>query len=207
MTMPHQAKGPSLAFIGLGLIILVAGIGIFVALIVSGIQGLGKDMIEMAAPGEQKIELTKPGAYTIFHEYRNVTGNRVTGSGDLTGLTVTVKGPDGANIAVSPVTSNQTYNFSGRSGRGLFEFHIATPGTYTLTAGYDEGQEGSQAMLTVLHDFMGRLLITIFSSLGVLFGSILIFVIILVLTLIGRAKARQKAIANPEPFNPIGPQG
>jgi len=92
MTMPNQTKGPSLAFIGLGVIILIAGVVIFVALILTGITGLGKDLIQVAAPGEKKLELTKTGEYTIFHEYRSVVGNKVySGSSDISGLTVTVK--------------------------------------------------------------------------------------------------------------------
>lgn len=206
MSMPHQSKGPSLAFIGLAAIILVAGLGIFAALLVNGILDIGKELTQVVVPGEKKLTLTKPGQYTIFHEYRSVVGGKVYSSGaNLGDLTISLTGEDGKELPLTPSRTNSKYDLSGRSGWAVYEFQIAQPGTYTLAASYPEGMQGSETVLAVGHDFTGKLVITIFTCIGVLFGSIALAAVILVLTLIGRAKARNKAIASNVPFNPIGP--
>jgi hypothetical protein len=212
MSVTFEERGPSRAFYVLAGLIFVTGLGVFFFFLFSAIMGMGKELIPIVVPGSKDLELKKPGNYTIFHEYRSVIGNKVSAAMDLSELKVSVVSQaTGKEISLGPVMGNYTYKFSGRSGRGVFSFQIDQPGVYTLEAKYPEGRDGPETVLAVGHEFMEKLMVTIFGAIGVLFGSIALSVLILVFTLIKRQRARLKGRQGPgsspmSPYDPMQPR-
>jgi uncharacterized membrane protein len=190
-TSPREAgpgRGPYL----LAALIFVVGIASFVFFLLSRLNSLTDDLIQVVVPGEQDLALSEPGDYTIFHEYRSVIGDRIYSSGQtLSGLRVSlVFNETGEAIRLSPATSSSQYDLGGRSGAAVFEFQIDRPGSYRLSARYPQGVEGSEVVLTVGHGFMKKILLTVFPAIGIMFGTMALTAGIIVTTFLKRRKAR-----------------
>lgn len=183
-------------YITAGLIFLAGVIG-FAGFLFWSLAGMGENLIQVVVPGEQELHLKEPGAYTVFHEYRSAVGGRVYSGGEgVSGLECKLTSKKtGAAIPLSPSTSASRYDYGGRSGVSLLEFAIAEPGDYVLKAAYPEGQTGSQAVLAVDHGFIGKILLTVFGGFAILFGSIVVSLSIVVVTLIKRSKKPVPAAA------------
>jgi hypothetical protein len=184
---------PSRWYYVLAGLVFVTGMVLFAVFLVKSISGMGSKLQRMVAPGETELALSEPGTYTIFYEYRSVIGNTVYSTGGrISGLACAVVAkPGNTLITLVPSLTNTTYNFGGRSGRSLFEFRIASPGVYTLSARYPEGQKGPQVVLAVGKDFTAGIFVTILGALGLLFASIGIAVAITLVTLIKRIKKKK----------------
>jgi hypothetical protein len=176
-------------YITAGLIFLAGVIGFAVFLFLS-LAGMGKNLIQVVVPGEQEIHLSEPGAYTVFHEYRSSVGGRVySGPEGLPGLECTLTSKKtGAAVPLSPALSASRYDYGGRSGVSVLEFAIAEPGDYVFKASYPQGQTASQAVLAIDHGFIGRILLTVFGGFAILFGSLVVSLTIVVVTLVKRSR-------------------
>jgi len=201
MPMPGSApggEGPSRFFYVLAAMVFVFGVAGFVFFLVRSLLGMDEGFVRVVVPGTSEVELVEAGEYAIFHEYRSVIdGKTFSGGASLAGMQVSLTAKDtGEEIKLSPMTVNSTYNMSGRSAYGVFSANIDAPGLYEISAYYPEGVSGPDTVLSLSHGFVGDLLVTIFSSIAILGGSILAAILIVVTTLVLRAKAAQ-AVAAP----------
>ena len=148
--MSEQPIRPAGWWYGAAVLVLLAGIGVFVALVFGGVKGIGQNFTQIVVPGEQEVQLD-PGMYTIFHEYRSTVGGRVySNPAQIAGLQVQVKSKTtGGNIAVAPSSVQSNYNVGSREGKSLLEFRIDQPGTYILSGDYAGGATGPQTVLAV----------------------------------------------------------
>ena len=143
---------------------------------------MGAALAQIVVPGGADLELKEAGTYTIFHEYTSQIEGRVFTPMDISGLRVTVRSvADGKEVYLRQPSGRQTYNIGGRSGRSVLAFNIDTPGTYRLAGAYGDGRQQPQAVLAVSGNFVGGLLTTIATALGVAFGGIVVVVAIVVL--------------------------
>jgi hypothetical protein len=191
----HQ-PGPGRAFYALGIVILIAGIGFFVMFLFTGIVGLAGRTTRVVVPGEKELVLSEPGKYTVFHEYKSVIDGKVYASSpQLADLDITLRDQASEEkVKLSPTAVSSTYNIGGRSGYGVFDFRIDRPGTYLLSANYLEDRPGPETVLAVSHGFVTDLVKLIFASIGILFGTLAVSILIIVITLVKRRNAidRQK---------------
>jgi hypothetical protein len=187
--------GPSRAWYGLAIIIFLTGLSLFIMFLLKGILGMTGDMIQVVVPGSRVMELNEPGDYTIFHEYRSVVDGKVYASGaQLANMEIRViDRASGADLPLSPVMGSSNYSMGGRQGYGVFNFQVSSPGEYEIIAEYTRGHTGPQTVLAISGGFVEELVITILGSIGILFGTITVTVLIVVITAIKRSKARSQA--------------
>ncbi len=173
-------------------LILAMGIGLFVFFLIRSISGMGDDMVRLVVPGERTFRLEEPGSYTVFHEYRSVVDGKVYSSGaQLGSMNITLTGPSGENVPLGPLMSNQTYNMGSTSAYGVFSFSAGQAGEYHLSAFYQGGEEGPETVLAIDKGFVTDLLITIFSSIGILFLTVFVSVALIVLAVVRGRRPRR----------------
>ena len=183
---------PSRAWYVLAAVIVFGAIAGAAAIVLSGIGGVGTGLVQVIVPGGAELDLKEAGTYTIFHEHTSQVDGRVFTPVDISGMRVTVRSvADGKEIAVRPPSGRQTYNVGGRSGRSVLAFSIDTPGRYRLAGAYDDGRQQPQAVLAVSGTFVGELLTTIFMALGIAFTGIAAGIVIAIVVLVRRRRARR----------------
>lgn len=134
--------------------------------------------IRIVVPGTHEIELTEPGEYTIFYEYRSVIDSKVymTGEALPAELLVSIYHISGnIEVDLKQPSMDNTYNIGGRAGVSLLEFDIDEPGTYMVNARYAGIIEKPDIVLAI-----GQ-----FRLFGVIFGAIAIFFASLICTITG----------------------
>ncbi len=148
----------------------VVGAAAFVYFLLTGIGGLGDGLQQMLAPGKAEIALEKPGTYTIFHEHESVFEGRYYSSPRIvSGLSIGVVSSVGGEPAtVRAASTNATYTLAGRAGVSILEFEIAEPGRYRISAAYTDGRSTPKLVLAIGHDFVGKLMVTIFGGIGIM---------------------------------------
>ena len=173
----------------------VLGAAAFVYFLLTGIGGLGDGLQQMLAPGKAEIALEKPGTYTIFHEHESVFEGRYYSSpGVVSGLSIGVVSSVGGEPAtVRAASTNATYSLAGRAGVSILEFEIAEPGRYRISAAYADGRSAPKVVLAIGHDFTGKLMVTIFGGIGIMFASLGGAGAIIAITYIKRDRAMSAA--------------
>lgn len=102
------------------------------------------------------------------------------------------------DIPLRRPTASSTYNFAGRSGASAFVFDVDAPGTYRLTAGYDDGRPQPETVLAVGTGFISGLFSTIALSGGIALAGTGLAMAIFIVVLLRRRRALQSA-ARPWP--------
>jgi hypothetical protein len=173
----------------------VAGLILVATFVVGGwfifhrVAGAANALTQIVVPGRAALPLAA-GSYTIYHESSSTVDGKVYAVPTVSGLRVTVTGPNGSPVALVSPTATSRYNVAGRSGVSLFNFEAAKAGTYRLTAAYDDGRAGPQTVLAVGSGFVGGLLLTILGAFVIMFGGIGGAIAIAVVTFIQRRRAR-----------------
>jgi hypothetical protein len=166
------------------------------ALIWSALSGLDSGMTRIVVPGSSVLALSRPGAYTIFHETNAVIDGRVYASRTIDGLRVSVaEEPGAAAVPVTVPRMSSRYEYGGHTGVSVLAFEIARPGNYRLDARYDGGRTGPQAVLAIGQGFLGRLFGTIFGAIGAMFAGTIAAVAIASVTFFTGRRARRAATA------------
>lgn len=161
-------------------------------LTVSRLGGIGDSLVQVVVPGSADLTLDAPGTYTIFHERNSQVDGRIYTSESISGLRVTVRSAaTGRDVAVKRPTATSQYNYGGRSGFSAFAFDIDAPGTYRLTAAYDDGRREPQTVLAVSTGFIGGLLKTIGLALAIAFGGMAAGLALFIVVLLRRRRALQ----------------
>lgn len=135
--------------------VAAAGLAGAAALAVFAFLQLGEP-VRFLAPGAGSVEVTSPGRYVIWHEYRTTFENRVyrSAAGLPAGARFTVRGPDGPPLPVGPATSmSWSSGDVARQAVGSFEAPIA--GRYTLVLDGDF----PSLVIAVQPDFLGKVLL------------------------------------------------
>jgi hypothetical protein len=180
---------PSRGWYVVAAVIFFGAVAGAVSILMSGIGGIGTALVQVVVPGSADLELKEAGSYTIFHEHTSQVGGRIFTPVDISGLRVTIRAvADNRQVDVRSPSGRQTYDIGGRSGRSVLAFDIDKPGTYRLTAAYDDGRQQPQAVLAVSGTFVGDLLMTIFMALGVAFAGLVGALVIAIVVLIRRRR-------------------
>lgn len=183
---PTAAAPPGRIWYLVGLAIFIAGMATMAIFLVTRLMGMEDGLARVVVPGEHRLVLAA-GNYTIFHETQSVIDGKIYASTGLSGLSVTVTGPDGSDVPLTTASSGR-YNFGGHTGYSAFDFKAPAAGDYTLAARYD-GAPGPETVLAVGAGFLSSLLGTIFGSLAFAFGGAIVATIIMVGVLVKRRRA------------------
>ncbi|MGD0698121.1 MAG: hypothetical protein ABSB82_25175 [Terriglobia bacterium] len=196
--MDNEEIHPSRWFYALAALVFVGGWVGFGVILFTRLRGTERKLLQVVVPGRAEITLRDAGNYTIFYEHKSVVGNKIYSTApELSGLECTViSKATGAKVPLSAATS-ASYEFGSRAGTSVFDFNIHDPGAYELLAAYSEGHPGPEVVLAVGHDFTASLLITVFGSLAMVFGSILVSTLIAVVTAVKRSNAKKRLHAAP----------
>ena len=171
----------------LALAIFLAGMAGMAAFLITRLAAMQDGLTRFLVPGEQVLAL-EPGAYTIFHETHAVLDGKLYASPGIAGLAVTVAGPDGAPVPITPASSGR-YSFGEHTGYSIFDFTAPSAGSYTVAGRYDDGAPTPEVVLAVGAGFLSGLLGTIFGALGIAFAGSIIAAGLAVLTLVRRRRA------------------
>ncbi len=194
--MNQHESGPSALFYGLGALVILAGLVIFVVFLMqslTSLTGLTDSLTQVVAPGTKEIEFSEPGRYSVFYEHNSVIGGRVYRTGEnIHGMQCTlISRETGEEVTLSPPSGKTSYHMGSRQGYSLLRFTIDTPGTYEFSAQYSEGA-GPQVVLALGRAFPIKAIMALMSGIGILVGTFLIGALIIVVTLIKRHRARKQ---------------
>ena len=183
----RETLWPYLIAVGISL----AGIVSFVVFLFLHIGHTDDDFITLVVPTSEDIVLSESGDYTIFHEYKSIVGGVVySTTPEISGLLCTLTSKKtGTPVAILPSSASSHYSLGSRKGESVFGFHIPEAGLYHFEAQYVRGQDGPKTVLTLSHEFVGNLLLTIFGSMGILFGSMILAATIAIVTFVKRQNA------------------
>lgn len=159
--------GPGRIFYLVALLPMILGFGIMGVILATQLPKMNDGLQQIVVPGERELTL-EPGTHTVFLETRSVVDGRAYAVDEVPGLQVRVEGADGAPVNLSDPAASSTYSLGGRQGHSISAFRIDRAGTYRVGADYGEG-DGPQAVIAVGQGFVGRLLVSIFASLGAVF--------------------------------------
>ncbi len=173
-------RRPSGLFYALGILIMIAGVVVFVVTLVGGLTQITGDMSRVVVPGEMTFPC-QPGAYTIYHEYESTMNGKVYQADSIAGLSVTVKDGAGNQVALGSPFGSSRYSLGGRSGRSIFAGRVVAGGTCTLAAGYPSGA-GPETVISVGRG-MGSAIVKILAVGGISMGAgLTIGTIVIVMT-------------------------
>jgi len=138
-------------YFALGIAVILAGTGLFVYFLLSGIFHITDNITQIVVPGEADLSLEGNVKYTVFLEKESVVNGRIFAAHDpLDGLTCRLREQaTGTEVTFQRAQTNFTYNVNGRSGRSVLEFTPHAKDVYHITCGYDEQKEGPQAVLAI----------------------------------------------------------
>lgn len=152
--MDQPRRKASWPFWVLGVLLVLAAIGGFLAVLIPGIIQLGNDLIRVDVPGETTLSLNETGTYTIFRETSGSSGGRAYHHDDNSfdiQCTLT-RQSDGRKVELRSPKMEQNYSYNDSSGVSVLEFTIDQPGAYTLVTDAAE-----DSVLIIGRDFVGRL--------------------------------------------------
>lgn len=150
---------PSRWYYGLSALVALAGIAFFTWLVWWQVNGVAGDLQRVIVPGSTDVTVRHPGKYFIYHEYRDVEGDRLfSTTPGIAGLRVTLTDKSSQKpVALKPAGVTTSYSLGGHDAVAVLEFQAATEGTFTLAASYPDGARSPLAVLAVGPAFGGRL--------------------------------------------------
>lgn len=161
---------PGRIFYLVALLPVILGFVIMGVILATQLPKMKDGLQQIVVPGQRELTL-EPGTHTVFLETHSVVDGRAYAVDEVPGLQIRVEAANGASVALSDPSGSSAYSLGGREGRSVSEFQIEKAGRYRVGADYGEAG-GPQAVIAVGHDFVGGLLISIFSWLGAVFGGL-----------------------------------
>ena len=150
-------------------------------------------MIRVLVPAQTDLMLKEAGTYTIFHEYQSTFEGRVYDVDSVSGLNITVRTwPGGEDIPLRSTTDTR-YRVASTAGRSLFDFDVRAPGTYRISATYDDGRKEPRTVLAIDRGFIGSLVMTILGGIAMALVGTGAAIAIAVVVFVRRRRARQAA--------------
>lgn len=193
----HAPTGPSRWWYALALVCVAAGFVGMGAYMFPRIDTIGDTLVRLLAPGEITLSAAEPGTYTIFHEERSVVDGAAFVSKSVSGLRVSVTSAAGETIPVVPSSTTETYTLGAYAGTSILTFQITEPGSYRVAAAYNDGRTEPRVPLTIGHNFLADLMLTIIVGIGIVFASVVLAAVVIVIVAQKRSKARHAGAAQP----------
>lgn len=172
---------------------VVIAAGLIVYVIVS-INNMSNSLERMIIPGTEEINLEETGRYTVFYEEQMPISDRgFDADDDPPDISIDIVDADtGDRVPVSGGLGEVNYDFWSRSGQSIGSFQIDEPGTYEISAEFDNGEEVDEAVLALGEGIGTTIILAIVAGLssGLFFcASIGVALIVVVITLIRRSRS------------------
>jgi hypothetical protein len=205
---PLAAAGKKVSSAGywIGGGILLVGCSIAIVWFIVAIVGLVNapdDFQRISVPGSDTVTLGE-GDWIIYYE----TGYIVDRSYNPPSVDVT--GPDGRSINVQYSSDSYTYTVGGSQGDSLYQFSASAPGAYTIDASTvgEPGLRSGDQIAVGRPLFDGGRVGGIIGSIAIGAVSFLVGLVILIVTIVRRGRARRRPAYVPyQPPYGGGPPG
>ena len=206
-----QKIRPSRWFHLFALALIVVGALFTYRAFVAAVNAMQGGLTQAIFPGEATVSFAAPGNYDIYYEDHSEFNGRVFDTGSrVPGLTFRVTDTEtGETLPLQRPGMSETYEMNGRTGRLVFQFHVAKPGSYKVTAQYDDEQQHGEAVFTVGNAQIGRFAMLLLAGILSIFcfggGAVLVIVLIEVRRYSSKRKlqaaaAIPAAVAPPRPL-------
>lgn len=166
--VPGEARSSVRGYVT-GILIILTGVAAFVWHLVDSLDQLSRSSARAIVPGSVQVELTRPGTYTFFNEWRSVLDGRPVRSGlDLTvNNFAVVRLRDGEPLRLTPNTSMR-YSYGPRQGYAVGDLYVEEPGAYGITVEVPVAGD-KVTVVTLIYDFTSRLIWLIAVSIVIMF--------------------------------------
>lgn len=207
---PAPAKPKGAIGIWIGILLIIGGIVLGIALVVAGARSLLSgfdDLQRVPIDGGGVVRIDEAGTQTIYAERPSSQGGSSFSTNTFSGfgpsIAVRVIGPGGDDITVNSGGSTETYTYNGREGVKIGSFYAPVEGTYRIvTRNQDSTTTGGSWSTIAVGDALE--LSGIGAILGGVFGGGLVVVIGLIVVIIfavrrSRSKKRITQASAPYP--------
>lgn len=189
---------PSLWYCLLGVPFLLIGGALFVYFLFHGLLHLTDTLTQVVVPGKTELKLEGGRTYTVFLEEHSVVHGKVYSTEAIGGLECRLSAmPSGTTVKIEQAGTNTTYSIGGRSGRSVLQFSIQKDGNYAFACDYGENSQGPEAVLAVGSGVGAAILRTVVESIAAVFAGGFLCVIVVLIVVIKRERARRVLTGNP----------
>jgi hypothetical protein len=189
-----QKISPSRWYYLIALALVAAGALCGFEALAAAIHTLQGGLTQAVFPGDTTVSFSVPGNYKIYYEDHSEFNGRVFDTGSqLPGLTFTVTNSEsGEVIPLHRPGFNETYDLNGRTGHAVLQFHVTRPGSYNVSASYDDDQKHEDAVFAVGSAQIGRFTSLIFGVVMSIFGFGGAALLVTVLIEVRRSSSKRK---------------
>jgi hypothetical protein len=171
----NRSAGPSWWYCAIGAVVILAGLGLFVWTISTGISHVTDNLTQIVVPGERELTLMAKLRYTIFLEKESVVDGRIYSTENVDGLSCFVtSGASGKSIETHQPMMNLTYSTEGRDGSSVLEFVTEESGVYSIACNYRAGIQGPQVVVAVGSGVSEHIFLIVMRSFAVFFGGLIL---------------------------------
>jgi hypothetical protein len=179
---------------------MAGGMGFFGYALWHGLAHVTDGLVQVVVPGDAELSLKHQQLYTVFLESQSVVNGKIySTNASVDGLECRVESAASeARIPIRRSVMSTTYEFGGRSGRSVLEFHVPADGSYGFSCSYGKTEHGPETVVAVGSGVAGRIMWTVFTGLLAMFGGFGSGLILFVATFVLRKNARSRlAVPNP----------
>jgi hypothetical protein len=175
------------------------GVFLFVHFLLNGLTHVTDSLTQVVVPGKSELSLKTPGIYTIFLEEQSVVGGKIYATTEsVSGLTCTVTAQaDNKTILLRRPGFSSNYTVNGRAGHSVLEFTVDTAGTYLLSCGYSESQNGPETVVAVGSGTSSEIFKTLSKSFLSLFWGFALAGCVVLIIYLARRRTQKKLAAAP----------
>jgi hypothetical protein len=169
----------------IGALVIIVGMTTSVIGVINDFRTLETAFIRFVAPGSSRLDLTKPGLYEIYYEYRSEVNGEIFDTAETTDVKCTIKGR-GRPLEIASAGLTAEYDFGRHAGKAVAQFSVPAPGTYVIDCRHPDGK-GERIALAIAPLVAADFFISLLKWLSLAFATIGIGLVILIVTLVRRA--------------------
>jgi hypothetical protein len=170
----------------IGALVIIVGLTTSVIGVINDFRTLETAFVRFVAPGSSRLDLTKPGLYEIYYEYRSEVNGEIFDTAETTDVKCTIKGRDGRFLEIASAGLTAEYDFGRHAGKAVAQFSVPAPGTYVIDCRHPDGK-GERIALAIAPLVAADFFISLLKWLSLAFATIGIGLVILIVTLVRRA--------------------
>lgn len=191
MPMGREQVRPDAWYYLLSLLPLVAGIGLAMYFLHTGVPQIRANMARMDVPGELNVDLSNRETYTVFVEYATAMGSKNVDLQPLSQIQCDVHNAIGEATQTNPRLGTSKYTYGINVGVSILDFDVNKNGTYTLSCQGPSQISGEKIQVAVGGGSAKALTAVTSRSLASVIGGLIIASLILVRMIMLRSESRR----------------
>jgi hypothetical protein len=130
---------------------MLFAIALFVALLFTELKSVDRSLTRVIVPGKTRVQLAKPGWYTIFYEYRSEVGGRAFNSSEQAPAMQCnlAHAGTGEKVALRRPATNANYRMTRFAGYSVLGFQSDDGGEYDFSCDFQPEISGDQVVLAM----------------------------------------------------------